>query len=133
MRIAYVNTDEVNHDLAARTAAQHGAVIFGVAPEGPPPDARFDGVLYNLDDVPRVQRLPLLEALPHGQPHRPAAVHGYDITEEQVSTLKPNGVAAARRLCPGLLRDLLTAAREVRVSDQEDQAGHDLTWIDLAK
>jgi hypothetical protein len=133
MRIAYVNNDEVNQDLVARKAAQHGAFVLRLAPQGLPPDGLYDAVLYNLDDVPRHERYPLLERLRHGKPHRPTAVHGYDITEEVVQTLKQSGVVAARRLHRGLLRDLFAAAQEGRASLEEDDAGTELTWVNLAK
>ena len=53
MRIAYVSTDEVDQALAARIAAECGAVVCNLLPHDPPPDGLFDAVLYNLDDVPR--------------------------------------------------------------------------------
>jgi hypothetical protein len=133
MRIAYVNTDEVNQDLAVRTAVQHGAVIFSLAPEGPSPDGLFDAVLYNLDDVPQGHRFPLLEGLRYDEPHMATAVHGYDITDEQVQTLKRNGVGAARRLHPGLLCDLFIAARKRGEAVQQNDAATELTWVNLAK
>ena len=37
MRIAYVNIDEVNRDLAARMAAKFGAVVYELLPQDPPP------------------------------------------------------------------------------------------------
>ena len=51
MRIAYVNTDEVNQDLAERTASEYCAAVCIPVPEGPPPDGLFDAVLYNLDEA----------------------------------------------------------------------------------
>src|SRR5689334_22481470 len=111
MRIAYVSTDEVDQALVARIAAECGAAVCTRLPKDPPPDGLFDAVLYNLDDVPRDQRPALLDELRRAGGDRPTAVHGYDITVEQAQALDRNGVAAARRLHPGLIRRLLTAAR----------------------
>lgn len=127
MRIAYLTTDEVNQALAAQMAAECGAVISARLPNDPPPDGLFDAVLYNLDDVPRDERSAVLEGFCRGKPAHPTAVHGYDITEEQAKTLIRNGVAAARRLHPGLLRSLFTAARQNRETVLPDDAGTDLT------
>ena len=100
MRIAYVSTDEVNQSLAERMAAKCGAVICKLLSGDPPPDGLFDAILYNLDDVPQAERSAVLERLRGDKPDHPTAVHGYDITDEQVSILSRYGVAAARRLHP---------------------------------
>jgi hypothetical protein len=131
MRIAYVNTDEVDQALAAQMAAECGAVVCTLLPQDPPSDGLFDVVLYNLDDVPRDERSALLERLRRGQPDRPTAVHGYDLTDEQARALSRNGVAAARRLHTGLIRSLLTAARRGRETVPPDDAGTELTWVNL--
>jgi hypothetical protein len=133
MRVAYATTDEVNQALAAQMAAECGAIICDRRPGEVPPNGLFDAVLYNLDDVPRDQRPAFLEGLCLSTPDCPTAVHGYDITDEQARTLNRNGVAAARRLDLDLLRNLLTAARESRAAVPRDEAGTDLTWVNLAK
>jgi hypothetical protein len=133
MIIAYVNADEVNQELAARTAIQHGAVISRVVPEGPLPDGEFDAVLCNLDDVPRGQRFALLEELLVGALHRPTAVHGYDMTEDQIQTLNQRGVAVARRPHYRLLCDLIAAVQERCASAQRDEAGTGPTWVYLPR
>jgi len=133
MRIAYVNTDEVNQDLAERTALEYCAAVCILVPEGPPPDGLFDAVLYNLDEVPRDQRSALLERLRQATPHRPTAVHGYDITDEQARTLRRHGVAVAQRLHPALLRSLCKAALRGHATVPSDGALTDLTWVNLAK
>jgi hypothetical protein len=133
MRIAYVTTDEVNLALAARVAAEFGAVISAQLPNDPPLDGLFDAVLYNLDDVPRDKRSALLEGFCRGKPAHPTAVHGYDITDGQARTLNRHGVAAARRLHRDLLRSLFTAARQSRETVPPDDAQTDLTWVNLVK
>ena len=132
MRIAYVSTDEVNQNLVERIAAECGVVLCKQLPEDPSPDGFYDAVLYNLDDLPRAERSALLEGFRGGKPDHPTAVHGYDITDEQASILSRNGVAVARRLHPGLLRSLLTAARQNPQTVRQDDTETDLTWVNLA-
>ncbi len=132
MRIAYMSTDEVNQALAAGLAANYGTVVCSQHPKDPPPDGRFDAVLYNLDDVPRDQRPALLAGFRRGKPDHPTAVHGYDIIDEQARTLKRNGVPAARRLHSALLRSLFTAARKNRETVPQDDSRTALTWVNLA-
>ena len=138
MRIAYVNTDEVNQDLAERTASEYCAAVCILVPEGPPPDGLFDAVLYNLDDVPRDQQPAFLEELCLGTTDCPTAVHGYGIADEQAQALRRHGVAVAQRLHPALLRSLCTAglckaARRGHAIVPSDGALTDLTWVNLAK
>ena len=131
MRIAYFSNDELDQALAAGMARECGAVICPRNPQDPSPDGPFDAVLYNLDDLPRDRRSVLLEELRRATPDRPTAVHGYDITEEQVRVLQLHGMVAARRLCPGLIRSLLTAPRRDRETVPQDDAGTQLTWVNL--
>ena len=131
MRIAYLSNDEVDQALAVGMARECGAVFCARLPPDPPPDGLCDAVLYNLDDLPRDRRSDLLEELRRATPDRPTAVHGYDITEEQVRVLQLHGVAAARRLCPGLIRSLLTVPRRDRETVPQDDAGTQLTWVNL--
>jgi hypothetical protein len=131
VRIAYLSNDEVDQALADGMARKCGAVICTRPPEDPPPDGLCDAVLYNLDDLPRDRRSALLEELRRAKPDRPTAVHGYDMTEEQARALDRCGVAASRRLHPGLIHRLLTAARRDRETVPEDDAGTEMTWINL--
>jgi hypothetical protein len=133
MRIAYMNTDEVNEAMAEQMAAACGAVVRTVLPKDPAPDGQFDAILYNVDDVPREGRSVLLEELRLGKPHSPAAVHGYDLTDEQVKTLGQSGTAAARRLSANLVRRLCRAARKHRDSAPPDENATELTSVTLAK
>jgi hypothetical protein len=133
MRIAYVTTDEVNHDLAERTASKCGAAVRKLLPNGPAPDGVYDAVLYNLDDMPRDEQLTLLEKLHQATPQRPTAVHGYDISEEQIRALGHHGVAAARRFHRDLLRDLIAAAQRLSAAIAADDTATDLTWVNLAQ
>jgi hypothetical protein len=131
MRIAYMTTDEVNQALVAQLVTECGAVVCTLVPRDPSPDALFDTVLYDLDNLATDQRFALLERLGRGQPDRPTAVHGYAITVEQAMALNRNGVATSRRLRPRLLRRLLSAVRRVRETTPPDAAATELTWVNL--
>jgi hypothetical protein len=126
-----MNTDEVNHDLAARMAADCGAVVCKLLPQDRLADGLFDAALYNLDDFPRDQRSALVDGLSRGKLDHPTAVHGHDLTIEQARALNRNGVAAARRLHRGLFRDLYSAVRRHRETVPPGDAGTELTWINL--
>ncbi len=82
MKIAYMTTDEVNLDLASRTAGDYDATVCMLVPDALVPDGAFDAVLYNLDEMPGDQRSALLERLQQAAPLRPTAVHGYHITAD---------------------------------------------------
>ena len=133
MRIAYVNSDEVNRHLAAQIASRFGASVCELVPRNPVPDGLYDAVLYNMDDVPLHQRSALVEGLRHSETGYPTAVHGYGITDEQVMTLRQHGVDTARQLHSGLLQVLINAARVSREAIQPDSKSTDLTWVNLAK
>jgi hypothetical protein len=133
MRIAYVAADEVNQTLAARMAAECGAIIRRLSPEEVFPDGLFDAVLYNLDDVPRAEQPAFLEGHCLGIPDCPTAVHGYCITDEQAEALGRHGVAVAERLHPALLQRLCNAAHRSRATLPPLDTATDLTWVDLAK
>jgi hypothetical protein len=132
MRIAYVSTDEVTQDLAARIAAKFGVRVCKRLPKDPLPDDLCDAVLYNLDDVPTAERSALIKGFRSGKPDQPTAVHGYDITDQEARTLNRNGVAAARRLHSDLLCILITKARRNRETVPPDGDTTDLTWVNLA-
>jgi hypothetical protein len=132
MRIAYVSTDEVNQDLAARIAAKFGMGDCKWLPKDRNPHDLCDAVLDNLDDVPRAERPALIEGFRYAEPDRPTAVHGYDITDEQARTLSRNGVATARRLHSDLLCVLFIEARRHRKTVSPDGDRTELTWVNLA-
>ena len=138
MRIAYVNTDEVNQDLGGTDRLGVLRRCLHTGSGRSTPDGLFDAVLYNLDDVPRDQQPAFLEELCLGTTDCPTAVHGYGIADEQAQALRRHGVAVAQRLHPALLRSLCTAglckaARRSRATVPSDGALTDLTWVNLAK
>ena len=63
MRLAYLTTDEVNQDLAIRIAADCGTTLALLSPRDPPPNGRFDAVLYDWDFWPLHLRREVLEEL----------------------------------------------------------------------
>jgi hypothetical protein len=111
MRIAYATTDEVNQALAVQLAQENGAVIHELLPRDAPPVGQFDAVLYDLDDVPKPQRWEILARLLSDPSSCPKAVHGYDLPEEQVSTLRKHGIVVSQHLEPELFGSLCRAVQ----------------------
>ncbi len=131
MRIAYINKDEVNRELASRMAAKHSAAVCSRLGNDPPRDGEFDAVNYNLHDVARDLRATLVERLCRGAPDQPAAVHGYDITDHQLQVLRQNGIAAARRIDADLVRSVCKAARRRKRAALANNAETELTWVNV--
>jgi hypothetical protein len=100
MRIAYLTTDDVNHDLAQRTADRCGATLEILALNGPIPKGGYDAVLVDWDYLPADYRQPILAALLAGRWPCPVAVHGCHLEDDMRDTLGQSGVAIHRRLEP---------------------------------
>jgi uncharacterized RDD family membrane protein YckC len=98
MRIAYLTTDDVNHDLARRTANDNGAILEVLAQGGPSPADTYDAVLVDWDYLPGDGRLAILAALVAGRWRCPVAVHGYHLEAQVQDTLSRKGVVIHRRL-----------------------------------
>jgi hypothetical protein len=111
MRIAYLTTDEVNLDYAARFAEGIGATLSQLFPKDPAPDGRFDAVLYDLDSLPPKERRELLSHLLGGDLPCPRGVHSYNLTRKQVAGLRRRGITVVRRLKRGALRTLASACQ----------------------
>jgi hypothetical protein len=131
MRIAYINRDEVNCDLAQRLAARCGLAICQLESGELVRPRLFDGVLYNLDDIPRDERSGLLRRLRSDRFACPIAVHGYAMTDEQAHELGRHGVTAARRLGSTLFLRLHSEARQFIAAASTDEDGTELTWVNL--
>ncbi len=100
MRIAYLTTDEVNHDLAQRIADACGATLEVPALAEPILEDAYDAVLVDWDYLPAEQRRPILAALRAGRWHCRTALHGYHLEDEVRDILGRRGVAIHRRLEP---------------------------------
>jgi hypothetical protein len=132
MRIAYIDTDEVNQAVAAQMAKKLGAVVCALNPKDLPPDGVYDAVLYNLDDVPRHRQRDVLDQIVESRSTCPKAVHGYSLSEDQALSLRRHGVAVAQRLQPDLLRILCRAVVRKLESVPPDDALVEETWINPA-
>jgi hypothetical protein len=130
MRIAYINTDDVNRAVAARMARTLGVVVWDLHPKDPPPDGMYDAVLYNLDDMMRHRGGDVLAEILRGPSTCPKAVHGYGLSEHQAATLRLRGVAVAQRLQLDLIQTLYRTSVLNLVSVPPDDALVDETWID---
>jgi hypothetical protein len=105
MSIAYLSADEVNRHLAGGMAAACGATLYLLSPKDPPPDGRFDAVVYDLDSMPPACREEILASALARPPTRPVAVHSYNL-DMWADALRDNGTVVTRRLVPGVLRAL---------------------------
>jgi hypothetical protein len=133
MRIAYLNTDEVNQAVAASMARRYGGVVYGLHPKDPPPDGRYDAVMYNLDEMPRHGQDEVIAEILRGPSNCPKAVHGYGLSEQQAVLLRLHGVAVAHRLGIELVRILCQAVRDGQASVPPDDALVEETWISVVK
>ncbi len=127
MRIAYLTTDDVNHDLARRTADGCGAILEVLAQGGPNPEAGYDAVLVDWDYLPAGSRALILAALLAGQWHCPVAVHGYHLDDKVRDHLSQKGVAIRCRLEPHWLTRWLRQVR--RRTDPRRLATADVNQI----
>ncbi len=129
MLIAYLTTDEVNQDLAARLAEACGMSLYLLTFQETPLEAPFDAVLYDWDYLPaphiqRIQADVLAAPLPC-----PVAAHGYNLDERQASALRHHGVSVHRRLNHELLLHLghgacrAKAAAEVQSAEPCQEQG----------
>jgi hypothetical protein len=105
LSIAYLSTDEVNRHLADRMAAACGVTLHALSPRDPPPDGRFDAVLYDPDSMPPACREEIIASILAGPPTRPVAVHSYNL-DIRADALRDKGVVVTRRLVPGVLQAL---------------------------
>jgi hypothetical protein len=105
MSIAYLSTDEVNRHLAARMAAACGATLHPLSPKDPPPDGRFDAVLYDLKSIAPARREEIMTGALADPATRPVAVHAYNL-DTPADAPRDKGVVVTRQLGPVVLRAL---------------------------
>ena len=114
MLFAYLSTDEVNQDLAQRMAEECGVTVYCLSFRDPPPDGRFDALLYDWDSLPQQKRQEIMAELPCGTRPCPAALHSYHVEDKEAKILCQRGVLLYDRLEPEVFRGLSRAAQEVR-------------------
>jgi len=113
--IAYLTTDEVNQDLAARMADECGAALVILSPRDPLPDGQFDAAIYDLDYVPPALRDEILAKLLCGPRLFPVAVHSYNLIDGQIEALFQKNVSVYCRLDRGVFLNLALAWRLSRL------------------
>src|SRR5262245_10808120 len=121
MRIAYLSTDEVNRDLACRWADERHITIDLLDRERVPADGPLDAVLCDLDYLPAEWRQQILADLLAGVPSCPAAVHGYNLDEDQAEDLREHGVLVVRRLTESVFDRLCRAVHALPRAARERQ------------
>jgi hypothetical protein len=133
MRIAYMTTDEVNQTLAAKMAAECETDLYVRLPLDPPPDGQIDAELYDLDHPQKHRRGDIVALILRSPSTRHIAVHGYDVSDEQVKALRRHGIIVGRRLRFGLIRSLCKAAQPSRATVPPDDERIELTWVNVVK
>jgi hypothetical protein len=116
MLCAYLSLDEVNQDLAARSADEAGVELDALTFRDAAPAGQFDAVVYDLDSLPPAYRRALLADLGAGQLVEPVAVHSYNLSAGQVRALRRRGVIVGRRLRSRLFDRLLAAVHARRAN-----------------
>jgi plasmid stability protein len=116
VKIAYLSTDEVNQDLAARLAADCRVVLDPVLPRDPAPNGEYDAVVYDLDSWPQPERGEVLSRLANDT-HHAVAVHSYSLEDDQVEAFRGQGASVHRRLDAEIfkvLRAMMRSQTEAR-------------------
>src|SRR5262249_36925950 len=116
MRIAYLSTDEVNRDLADRWAEQRNISLELLDGEPIPTDVPLDAVLCDLDHLPVRRPQEALAALLSATTCL-AALHGYNLDEEQTRELHDRGILVVERLTESFLDRLCRAVRALTWTD----------------
>ena len=98
MTIAFLTLDEVNSALADKIASDRDIDIRLFFPNDLPLNGRFDGVLYDSDYWPTDRAEKLLRKLMHFPLSTRVGVLSYNLTREQITALRGNGVMVFHRL-----------------------------------
>ncbi|HLN29784.1 MAG TPA: hypothetical protein VK395_18705 [Gemmataceae bacterium] len=107
MFVAYISLDEVNQDLATRTAEKYGVTLATFASRAEMASWPCDAVVYDLDCLPADDRRHILDELTGDPVKRVAAVHSYNLQPIQKRGLRRNSVIVRRRLHAGWLSRLI--------------------------
>jgi hypothetical protein len=122
MRIAYLSTDEVNRDLAAQWAGERNITLDVLDSEPIRADVPFDAILCDLDYLPAERREEILAGLLAGAASCPAAVHSYNLEDDQAADLREHGVLVVRRLTESLFDRVCRAVRAVARNRRQQQS-----------
>jgi hypothetical protein len=124
MRIAYLTTDELNRELAARAAKSCGADLDPTRPRTDRTPGPSVATIYDLDHLEAEHRQAVLDDLLSGRSPSPAAVHSYDLQDEVVAALHARGVVVSRRIGPEVFQQLcrLAASHREVIPDGDDPA-----------
>jgi hypothetical protein len=116
MRIAYLTTDEVNEDLAAKMSTRCGAALHAFSPADVPRNGAYDAVICDWDFLPRGQRKKIVCELIRNHGDRAVIVHSYNLSARQVRALRRRRVAVYRRLKPSIFVGLTRPRRMIQVT-----------------
>jgi hypothetical protein len=107
MGIAYLSLDEVNHDLAARTAGDYGVDLDILTSPAEITASPCEAVIYDLDYLADHDRRHILDELTRGPADTLAVLHSYNLRPGEKRALRRNGVVVHRRLHPSWLGRLM--------------------------
>jgi hypothetical protein len=114
VRIAYLTFDDVNQHLALALADERGVSLdVHARPEGIR-ERDYQAVLYDQDSFPLDEHSANLTAVLACPPHMTVAIHGYEISADQLQVMRHRGAIVARRLGAGMFARLVTAVRAAR-------------------
>jgi hypothetical protein len=122
-RIAYYTTDEVNFNSATQAARECGVSLRRLPHSSVRSGGTFSGVLYDLDHLLADRGDAIVNELSSRPAPCPAAVHGYNLGEVQMTNLHANGVIVSRTFDLEIVRALCRASELVPASlpDPDEQ------------
>lgn len=116
MLIAYLTHDEVNLEAALQMADAYGATVYPLVVSDATPKNWFDALIYDIDHLPPEDRRKLIDQLLAAPPNFPVVVHSYNLSDEQVRTLKGAGIIVTRSLEPEMFKVIHRAAARNRLN-----------------
>jgi hypothetical protein len=115
MRVAYISTNELNHDLAVQLGDECGITVFPTRSVDARHHGAFDALLYDWDSLsPLRHEETFVAAL--AATECPVAVHGYGLDREEAETLHQDGIAVFGRLDARIFTRLRGSVRHVRAA-----------------
>jgi hypothetical protein len=109
MRIGYLTLDEVNSWVAEQLAYGVGLDLLALPFRESSGTNGCDGVLVDLDFLPRSDKQKLVSMLLDAPPQMPVVVHGWNLSRAEIKSLRAKGIKVCRRLDEKPFRQLRRA------------------------
>jgi hypothetical protein len=134
MLIAYVGTDDVNHDLTVQTARECGASVIAAPASEPLSSGGFEARFFDLDHLHPEHRKEVMKELLARPSPSPAAIQSHNLADEEVGALHANGIIVCRKFEPEVVRRLCCMAASCRTAhDGGEGADSGCTQADPAE